>query len=479
MKKIVLLSALVLLLSACSKESDVAIESELQAEALLTPENGTFVSLTKATDIASVFFGTLSDNPATKSNARIASTETIRDSKRNNEPSMYVVNYSGGGFVIVGATRNYYPILAYSDEGNFVMSENMGGIVVWLEETQEAIRQSESLDVETKSQMHNLWKQYSPIVNEVSSSIITKVPTPEQDLARDYRIGQLNSLGYICYSLASAYSNGLINLNQYQSYSMIGSDLGVPDHTIIVFGSRYDLVSQVEQLLSTYWHQGTPFNDNCNGQAAGCATIAMAQVMKLHKYPSTYTWSNMPDYGWQTLSTSSTQGFIRTVGDALGINYNSGSSGVKPSKLKSTFQNFGYTATLDGHNSTLTENELRIYHRPVIMTGYTSKDIWGNGTGDGHAWVCDGFRRYDSSDLFFVEFLQGDPGSYYYSSKNPYDYVPSLQNPSYYTTISYLYFHMNWGWGENSQTPPGWFASNDVSTHLGNFQYDRSCLYIK
>ena len=35
-------------------------------------------------------------------------------------PSIYVVNYTdGGGYVLLSATKNYYPILAYSDKGNF------------------------------------------------------------------------------------------------------------------------------------------------------------------------------------------------------------------------------------------------------------------------------------------------------------------------------------------------------------------------
>ena len=47
------------------------------------------------------------------------SGKTVKDIKtaygEDNTPSMYIINYEGGGFVLVGATKNYYPILAYSD----------------------------------------------------------------------------------------------------------------------------------------------------------------------------------------------------------------------------------------------------------------------------------------------------------------------------------------------------------------------------
>lgn len=140
------LLSVALLFFACGKENEITLIQELQIEMPVIPDGGSFVSLTKATDIAAVFFGILSNIPATKSNPSIASIETIKDSKNNNTPMMYVINYDGGGFVIVSATKDYFPILAYSDENNFVYNEEIGGLEIWMEETQEAIRQSESLD---------------------------------------------------------------------------------------------------------------------------------------------------------------------------------------------------------------------------------------------------------------------------------------------------------------------------------------------
>ena len=62
---------------------------------------------------------------------------------------MHIFNYEDGGFIIVGATRNYYPILAYSDKGSFVLKDDMGPVDVWLEETKVCIKNSELSDETT------------------------------------------------------------------------------------------------------------------------------------------------------------------------------------------------------------------------------------------------------------------------------------------------------------------------------------------
>ena len=73
---------------------------------------------------------------------------------------MYVFNYVDGGFVIVSATREYYPILAYSDKGKFELKEDMGPVDVWLDETKVSIKNCSRLSDEDKEQMRSLWSHY-------------------------------------------------------------------------------------------------------------------------------------------------------------------------------------------------------------------------------------------------------------------------------------------------------------------------------
>lgn len=52
-------------------------------------------------------------------------------------------------------------------------------------------------------------------------------------------------------------------------------------------------------ILSTTWTQESGFNvalPQISGQypPAGCATIAMAQVMKYNEYPTFFNWNSMP-----------------------------------------------------------------------------------------------------------------------------------------------------------------------------------------
>lgn len=76
----------------------------------------------------------------------VKSSATVRE---DGQDLMHIFNYEDGGFIIVGATRNYYPILAYSDKGSFVLKDDMGPVDVWLEETKVCIKNSELSDETT------------------------------------------------------------------------------------------------------------------------------------------------------------------------------------------------------------------------------------------------------------------------------------------------------------------------------------------
>lgn len=459
-KNIALLS-LILLLFACNKE--VITSPGMQEEALIESDDTTFVPVSQATGIAETFFDTLSNDSATKSNFRVASTEIIWDSRNENKPCMYVINYADEGFVIVSATKDYYPILAYSNESNFVLSDNMGGVAVWLEETKEAIRQSETMDEKIKAEIHGLWQQYERANNMASSNLNTKSSTPKKDLVRENRIAELNSIGYTCYSLASAYADGLISNNLYQECLLIGYEWDTEEYTLVVLGTDFSF-SQVGPLVFTQWEQQNSYNALCSNypDPAGCGAIAIAQIMKAHQFPSTYNWAGMAN----TYATNATQILIRDINNRIG-------SGSTVTEERSAFQYFGYDATVYDHNTQSVTLEIFNYHRPLLMGGYTNSFL-GIPLGSGHSWVCDGARTESYSDFYYVEFLMGSPGNYSYEyDKN----ICTPQNPFSYGGGSITYFHMNWGWNSLS-TPDGWFVSNNVNTHMGNYQHVRKNIYV-
>jgi hypothetical protein len=382
---------------------------------------------------------------------------------------MYVVNYADGGFVIVGANRGYYPVLAYSDTNTFTYNQEIGGLVIWMEETQEAIRQSEAFDTETKAEINSMWRQYGSFVTMTPFSVTTK-GSPEQDYAKGQRMHDLRDMGYEVFSLDECITNGLFkNMLAYQYFQSIAYQMGYPmEYTLIAFGTESNY-SQVGPLLSTAWHQGLPYNYLCFGRAAGCATISLAQIMKFHEHPSSYNWSNIPYSG----ATIDTQTLIFHLGFALGITYLNNDTGAFDSDISFALTAFNYSYSLSNHNSNDVRNEILNNQRPISMGGYTNS-ILGVPCGSGHQWVCDGALENNVQEYYFVEFLTGSSGSYCYSSTNFSD-VPSQTNPHINSNYSSLYFHMNWGWGGSHDN---WFISNNVSSGNGNFQYGRTNFYI-
>jgi hypothetical protein len=427
----------------------------------------TFVSSTKAAEIATAYFGTLSNNPATKSNVRISSTETIVDSRNNNVPIMYVMNYAGGGFVIVGATRNYYPVLAYSDNNHFTITEDMPfGLTIWLDETKEAIRQSEEMDEETKHEMRNLWSNYELTNSNYATPPKTKSFDPAQEAAFQARISQLQSEGYECYRLSDAFYEGGFQetYGAYLHYCSIATDFGSPlEYTIFAYkGGIYQ--NEVGPLLETHWDQEMNFNKECSNypDPAGCGIISTAQMMRYHEHPSSYTWSSMPNY----YATYTTQLFIKDIQNIFG----GPKAGVD--KQKTAFQNFGYNATIHDHNAQSVRNQLLVNTKPVIMEGFTAKTIFGGASGDGHSWVCDGASESYAYQHYFFEFLYKPGGVYSY--KNLED-VPSKESPVLLKGVTSLYFHMNWGWLGRFDD---WFIHDDVNVGGYNFQHVRRNLYV-
>ena len=114
--------------------------------------------------------------------------------------------------------------------------------------------------------------------------------------------------------------------------------------------SGTDNYEEGEVLLSSIWHQGPPYNNDCpdlnctttsNGRAVvGCVATAGAQIMKYWSWPpyglvagwnDTYDWPNMPDNA-TTSSPTAVQAAVaelnHEVGVAVGMEYGCDASGA-------------------------------------------------------------------------------------------------------------------------------------------------------
>ena len=176
--------------------------------------------------------GSREDNPLL--NATVVKSDEM-------DTLMYVINYRKG-VAIVSATKEVFPILAYSDEGNFDASEledmenneNIG-LSIWWDLTKESI-------IEAKK---------------------------KADLDRSAVLGS------------------------YAAFKKIieGEKIVEGDRAVLRSEHYYDEIrnyKKVGPLLTTEWHQDNPFNryTPIKGEKhtpAGCVPIAIAQVVNYHQ----------------------------------------------------------------------------------------------------------------------------------------------------------------------------------------------------
>lgn len=78
---------------------------------------------------------------------------------------MYVINYSGGGFVIISARKTYYPVLAYFDKSNFSREYLISGLEEWMQYIKKNILNSEIVKDTLQSHVHYLWTLYGGVDN--------------------------------------------------------------------------------------------------------------------------------------------------------------------------------------------------------------------------------------------------------------------------------------------------------------------------
>jgi hypothetical protein len=199
---------------------------------------------------------------------------------------------------------------------------------------------------------------------------------------------------------------------------------------------------QVNPLMSTTWNQAPYYNDKCpvdpsSGQksVAGCVATAMSQIMKFWNYPTkgagshsynhksignvtanfgttTYNWTGMLDDVQGPNSAVATLMFH--CGVAVDMDYSSNSSGSQGNTLVSdAFINyFGYGGSTrfvekKDYSTSVWNDMIKAeitQQRPIYYQGY--------GSNGGHAWVIDG---YDNSGLFHINWGWGGQSNGYFA----------------------------------------------------------------
>lgn len=179
----------------------------------------------------------------------------------------------------------------------------------------------------------------------------------------------------------------------------------------------------VVPLMSTTWGQNKPYNSKCPGMKeddrwpAGCTPVAVAQVMKYHKYPTsgivenvTYDYSVMPDrldaYSDKSQIDEVAQ-LILDCGNLLGTQWRSHESSTDLANIANLCLKAGFDKGMK--------------YTPVRVVGFNKwqTDVYNDIaaglpvliSGGGHHWVCDG---YMDEGLFHMNWGWDGSGDGYY-----------------------------------------------------------------
>lgn len=481
-------------LSACSNLDDQDIDTRIVDMEVLTrgsidDGDGSFVSSEKAIEIGGLFVDEIKGvKPSTKKRQKPSKPSlSINTVSKDGKPLMYVINYSNGGFVIVGASKNYYPILAYSEDCSFDLTTDLAGVQEWLNDTKDAIGTSDALADSVKAEMNALWDSYESsgcISSNSGSRAATRGNLTEAEIACYMRCEDLlNQYGYegdegwhFC-PLADA-KQVLADIGYSSLYDDLcySSQFNHSTPSTSVLGWKYCTEKDVVgPLIQTSWHQDSPFNDYCHGHLAGCGAIAMAQVMNYHinnyNYPSQFTYDGNTYYGGNFPAAA----LVKYVYNAIGSEYihidivNLEAVYTTPENMEDGIRNLGYSVSVSNDDPYRVEQEIMSGHRPVIMLGNDSNFSFlpspASYAGDSHYWICDGIRRMTKGKLYIFTEWQPNGNGNFISGWG------TIDNPNNYGGVVFTSSHMNWGWGGECN---GWFVNNTKPNSSNEYDYPKA-----
>lgn len=370
--------------------------------------------------------------PQTKAETDISDVYSVAD--QEGKPLFYAVNrVDNNGFVIVSASRNYHPILAYSEKGRFDDGYRDTGVEVWVVQQENNINWlNNNITKEQSAFFKAAWDPY-----EAEKSIIS-MPDTKSGLidVRDSLITAWEAQGYSWTSLSECpdgLPTSIYNSWCSSAQSNANSSYDYMENSIIFYKTVVNSHSSAYAPITSDWRQDYPYNEDLplfygNHYNAGCAVIALGQIMRFHGCPSIYDWNSMPDVCISYNSTVAS--FIHDLfndfiaSDLLLFGHSSAKPiGTIASILESDYD---YDVSYDSHNQSTVLSSL-INGNPVYMSGVTPNSIIG------HAWVCDGFSQHIYIKTFSLMILSqvtpplhyelladytGDAGSTVYCSMN-------------------------------------------------------------
>lgn len=472
--RVFLLASLLCLFSCTKGDDSSAISAEDNVAAV--SENGLLIDAEKtnltdvdAAQVSMLFMRREGPSVATRSvfvNKTVENTFPIKD--ESGEVAAYVVNYEGGGYGIVSATKKYAPILAFSEEGRLTPASLEGnGIAFWVASITADIADAKATlsdDSPEYTDTRLQWRKYERAPEPLAAA------TTRNGYYWYLQLRQLmmNSSGDCNANRTNFYAaaqNYGVNYNSNTEETRLKEKQRVLDiqyggrsvPPVFVWGEGLIggvTIRKVMPLLKTYWHQFYPYNeliemrdsgpseDGETRKPAGCVTIAVAQILNYYCYPEIL---KMPLLTLQTQIdwTRTQEKFASPANEEIpklvwmvnmGVFTNNNDSGSSSNIEKA--QDFlvlnGYSAFIhSGYEVDQIVRDEITAQRPVYVRGKKS---------EGHAWVCDGYYAEDYQYRILAYEITNTQDRDF--STTPY--VVFLDRERTYTV--HPFYHMNWGW---------------------------------
>lgn len=347
--------ALIGMLSSCSKEDQFGVEtqpkdnlSQICTSNLWTPE--------EAVQNVQNFVQGISDIEGLRSTCHNVETvvpvssslqeggSTLRDGQEQlSDTTLYLINFANnGGYAIAAADKRVSPVIAYVPEGHLVGLDDIGnpGFKMYLERATAYIQ---------KKSREDKWT--------------------DKIVGRDSIIN----------------SASLDRIRYRQTY---GS------------WDQYAL----DHLLSTEWHQFSPFNDNApvidgENAPAGCVAIAVGQILSFYENPIEYDWTRINKFANLKYSPTAQEKqeakpliakLLRDIGEGVHMNYGRDGSGAYSSNALAYMRSL-YFQCEDLQDYSISKIKESILNgHPVYIEGFRYKDEVNKTELTGHAWIIDG-----------------------------------------------------------------------------------------
>lgn len=306
-----------------------------------------------------------------KSDVQLDVFHVENDSEGN--PALYIFNVEGGGFVIVSASKNLNPIMAYSDRNSYE-GEIPETARYFIDNYRENVEYYNKVNRAADDNVAVMWKSLEDNVLPAAKNTNVVDPLIQTRWNQD------------CYYNALAPSTG---------------------------GG---------------WWGGGP----CGHCYAGCVACAMSQVMKFWNHPAqgrgshsyvhheygtqsanfgatTYDWDNMPNEIWNDNIAIAT--LMYHCGVSVNMDFGPDGSGAQSHDVENAMRKyFGYCSATYKERSQYTEDEWIAMLKSDLDKGHPMY-FSGSGEPGGHAIVCDG---YDERDFFSFNLGWSGSGNGFY-----------------------------------------------------------------